>query len=431
MSGKTLAVNNALILGVKGKNKPIEGSLLIKDEFIKKISDEPFDADKVIDANKNLLIPGFINTHSHVAMSRFKGLLDDIKLSEFLEKTFKLDSQRTDEDIYNSSIMGICEMIDSGITAFADLYYSEDIIARAVEDTGIRGFLSWNTLDKKFTTQTGEPIENAENFIRSFSKKSALITPSIGVQGIYVASDDTYLKAYEISKKYGTIIHTHLAETREEINNCMKERGKRPVEQLDSIGFLNENLLAAHTVWLNLSEVRALSKKNVSISWNSVSNEKLGVGGIPPIPEMMAQGVNVSMGTDSCGSNNSLDMFCVMKNSALSLKNSRWDPSILNADELFQMATQNGSYAVHNNSIGSIGENMLADLVLIDLGASNMFPTSGNNAVNNIIYSANPGNTQTVIVNGNVLKENFRFSKNLEKLKRKAMRYLRENFITI
>ncbi|MCL4347703.1 MAG: amidohydrolase family protein [Candidatus Thermoplasmatota archaeon] len=431
MSGKTLAVNNALILGVKGKNKPIEGSLLIKDEFIKKISDEPFDADKVIDANKNLLIPGFINTHSHVAMSRFKGLLDDIKLSEFLEKTFKLDSQRTDEDIYNSSIMGICEMIDSGITAFADLYYSEDIIARAVEDTGIRGFLSWNTLDKKFTTQTGEPIENAENFIRSFSKKSALITPSIGVQGIYVASDDTYLKAYEISKKYGTIIHTHLAETREEINNCMKERGKRPVEQLDSIGFLNENLLAAHTVWLNLSEVRALSKKNVSISWNSVSNEKLGIGGIPPIPEMMAQGVNVSMGTDSCGSNNSLDMFCVMKNSALSLKNSRWDPSILNADELFQMATQNGSYAVHNNSIGSIGENMLADLVLIDLGASNMFPTSGNNAVNNIIYSANPGNTQTVIVNGNVLKENFRFSKNLEKLKRKAMRYVRENFITI
>ena len=431
MSGKTLAVNNALILGVKGKNKPIEGSLLIKDEFIKKISDEPFDADKVIDANKNLLIPGFINTHSHVAMSRFKGLLDDIKLSEFLEKTFKLDSQRTDEDIYNSSIMGICEMIDSGITAFADLYYSEDIIARAVEDTGIRGFLSWNTLDKKFTTQTGEPIENAENFIRSFSKRSSLITPSIGVQGIYVASDDTYLKAYEISKKYGTIIHTHLAETREEINNCMKERGKRPVEQLDSIGFLNENLLAAHTVWLNLSEVRALSKKNVSISWNSVSNEKLGIGGIPPIPEMMAQGVNVSMGTDSCGSNNSLDMFCVMKNSALSLKNSRWDPSILNADELFQMATQNGSYAVHNNSIGSIGENMLADLVLIDLGASNMFPTSGNNAVNNIIYSANPGNTQTVIVNGNVLKENFRFSKNLEKLKSKAMRYVRENFITI
>ena len=431
MSGKTLAVNNALILGVKGKNKPIEGSLLIKDEFIKKISDEPFDADKVIEANKNLLIPGFINTHSHVAMSRFKGLLDDIKLSEFLEKTFKLDSQRTDEDIYNSSIMGICEMIDSGITSFADLYYSEDIIARAVEDTGIRGFLSWNTLDKKFTTQTGEPIENAENFIRSFSKKSALITPSIGVQGIYVASDDTYLKAYEISKKYGTIIHTHLAETREEINNCMKERGKRPVEQLDSIGFLNENLLAAHSVWLNLSEVRALSKKNVSISWNSVSNEKLGIGGIPPIPEMMAQGVNVSMGTDSCGSNNSLDMFCVMKNSALSLKNSRWDPSILNADELFQMATQNGSYAVHNNSIGSIGENMLADLVLIDLGASNMFPTSGNNAVNNIIYSANPGNTQTVIVNGNVLKENFRFSKNLEKLKRKAMRYLRENFNTI
>ena len=430
MQGKTLAVNNAQILGYKGKDKPVMGSLLIEDNIIKKISGEQFDADRIIDAKKNLLIPGFINTHSHVAMSRFKGLLDDMKLSEFLEKTFKLDSQRTDEDIYNSSIMGICEMIDSGITSFADLYYSEDIIAKAVEDTGIRGFLSWNTLDKKYTTQTGEPIENAENFIRDFSKKSTLITPSIGVQGIYVASDDTYLQAYEISKKYGTIIHTHLAETREEINNCMKEKGKRPVEHLESIGFLHRNLLAAHTVWMNLSEVRYLAKNNVSVSWNSVSNEKLGVGGIPPIPELMAQGVNVSMGTDSCGSNNSLDMFCVMKNSALSLKNSRWDPSLLNANELFLMATQNGSYAVHNNSIGSIGENMFADLVIIDVEASNMFPTSDVNAVNNLIYSANPGNIHTVIVNGNVLKQNFRFSKDLEKLRKKAMRYVRENFIT-
>jgi cytosine/adenosine deaminase-related metal-dependent hydrolase len=119
-----------------------------------------------------------------------------------------------------------------------------------------------------------------------------------------------------------------------------------------------------------------------------------------------------------------------MKNSALSLKNSRWDPSLLNANELFLMATQNGSYAVHNNSIGSIGENMFADLVIIDVEASNMFPTSDVNAVNNLIYSANPGNIHTVIVNGNVLKQNFRLSKDLEKLRKKAMRYLRENFIT-
>ena len=428
MSGKTLAVNNALILGRKGISAVRKGSLLIENGLIKKISEVEFDADEIINAEKNLLIPGFINTHSHVAMSRFKGLLDDMKLSEFLERTFKLDSERTDEDIYNSSIMGICEMIDSGITSFADLYYSEDIIARAVEDTGIRGFLSWNTLDKKYTTQMGEPIDNAENFIRNFSKKSELITPSIGVQGIYVASDDTYMQAYEVSKKYGTIIHTHLAETREEVNNCVKVNGKRPVEKLESIGFLHENLLAAHTVWLNLSEIRALAKNNVSVSWNSVSNEKLGVGGIPPIPEMMTQGVNISMGTDSSGSNNSLDMFCVMKNSALSLKNSRWDPSILNADELFLMSTNNGSKAVHNNSIGSIGENMLADLAIINLDHSNMFPTSTGNAVNNLIYSANPGNIQTVIVNGKILKQDFKFSENLEKLRRNAMLYIREHF---
>ncbi|MHB8361336.1 MAG: amidohydrolase family protein, partial [Thermoplasmataceae archaeon] len=195
---KSLAVNNAIILSqnhIEDEHK----SVLVENGIIKKIDSEPFDADIVIDADSKILAPGLINTHNHVAMSRFKGLLDDIKLSSFLEITFKLDSGRSVEDIYNSSIIGICEMIDSGTTAFADLYYSEDIIAKAVNDCGIRGFLSWITLDKKFTTQSGNPTDNAENFILEHKGKTEFVIPSIGVQGVYVASDETYIAARDIS----------------------------------------------------------------------------------------------------------------------------------------------------------------------------------------------------------------------------------------
>ncbi len=428
MPSKTLAVNNGMIIGFKGSFKPYKGSILSEGGKIKEISDTEFDADSVIDANSKLIFPGFINTHNHVAMSRFKGLLDDVKLSEFLERTFRLDAGRTDEDIYNSSVIGILEMIESGTTSFADLYYSEDVIARAVQDTGIRGFLSWNTLDKEFTTQSGDPLDNAENFIKSNKGKNSMIKPSIGVQGIYVASDATYESALGISRKHGTIIHTHLAETREEVNNCLKSRGKRPTEKLAEIGFLNENLLAAHTVWVNLSEIRSLGKNGVSISWNSVSNEKLGVGGIPPIPEMVEMGVNVSIGTDSNGSNNSLDMFSVVKNSAISMKNSRWDPSLISAAQALEMATVNGAKALHDDTIGSIDVGKKADFVVIDSDSANMIPTDFNNAVNNMVYSANPANVETVVIEGRILKANFRLSDNLQKLRKSALKYLLATF---
>ncbi|EQD68667.1 chlorohydrolase/deaminase family protein [mine drainage metagenome] len=418
---KSLAVNNAIVLSLN-RVEDEHKSVLVENGIIKKIGSESFDADIVIDADSKILVPGLINTHNHVAMSRFKGLLDDIKLSTFLDITFKLDSERSAEDIYNSSIIGICEMIDSGTTAFADLYYSEDIIAKAVNDCGIRGFLSWNTLDKKFTTQPGNPIDNAENFILGHKGKTEFVFPSIGVQGVYVASDETYIAARDISKRHGTIVHTHLAETREEISNCVNSTGKRPVEKLSSIGFLQDNVLAAHCVWLNLSEIRALGKNGVKVSWNSISNQKLGVGGIPPIPELIRSGTTVSLGTDSNGSNNSFDMFSLMKNSSISMKNARWDPSLLNAAQILEMATFNAAKAVGSNDIGVILEGKLADMIIIDSSAANMIPTNSRNAINNIVYSCGPQNVETVIIGGNILKDKFKLNSNLEERKKSAMK---------
>jgi 5-methylthioadenosine/S-adenosylhomocysteine deaminase len=407
----SILIGNALTVTQDSKRSVKRANILIEGNRISSVSANVQQADRVIDASRMIAIPGLINTHAHVAMSHLKGKLDDIPLEGFLEKTFTLDGERTETGIYNSSRLGIDEMITNGITSFADLYYSEDIIARAVEDSGIRGFLSWNTLDEEFTTQKGNPVKNADHFISTHSGRE-LVTPSVGVQGIYVSSDENYLRAREVAEKHGTIIHTHLAETRKEVYDYVrKSNGKRPTEHLNDIGFLNPRVLAAHSVWVTLSEIRHMAKNGVKVSWNSISNGKLGVGGIAPVPEMLENGMTVSMGTDSSGSNNSLDMFEVMKFSALWIKNDRWNPAIITAQTILDMCTVNAAKALGCGDLGSIEEGKLADIVLIDSRMPNLVPTNAENAVSNIVYSANPSNVKYVMVNGSLLKDDGKLVK--------------------
>lgn len=397
-------IEDTLIVTQNSSRDVIRGNILVEGDGISYVGSERRDADIVISGRNRLAMPGMINTHSHAAMSHLKGKLDDVSLEEFLEKTFKLDSQRTEEGIYNSSAVSMLEMIDSGITSFVDLYYSEDRIAQAATDVGIRSFLFWVTLDEEYTTQKGNPVVNAENFIRSH-RGSSLVTPSIGVQGIYVSSDENYLKSMEVAEKYDTILHTHLAETRKEVYDYVrKSGGKRPIEHLSEIGILNSRLLAAHCVWATLREVRLMARGGTKVSWNAVSNAKLGVGGIAPVPEMLEHGVTVSLGTDSNGSNNSLNPFESMKFAALSVKNERWDASRIAAQQALDMATVNGASALGRDDIGSIESGMKADIVLLDTSRPNLVPTDASNAVSNIVYSANTTNVHTVFINGRVLK---------------------------
>ncbi|SMD30382.1 amidohydrolase family protein [Picrophilus oshimae] len=398
----SILIKNAMILR---DLKFIKSDVLIDGNIIKKTGEIKDYADYIIDAKCNLLIPGFVNTHAHVAMTGFKGLLDDTVLSDFLEKSGDLDSSRTDNGIYNSSLLGMYEMINSGITTFVDLYYSEDIIQRAAEKTGIRAYLAWAVLDDEYTTQKGSPVKNAEHFITMDHPEN--VTPMIGVQGIYVSSDETYMKVLDLSKKYNVMMHTHLSETRKEVYDTVKRYGERPVEHLNKINFLSDKLIAAHCVWVTINEIKMLSKNNVKVSWNSVSNAKLASGGNAPIPEMLNNNINVSIGTDSSGSNNSLDMFQEMKFSLLSINNERWDPSIIKSGDIFRMATLNGYSALNLNG-GIIEPGSIADLIIIDRRAVNMIP--GNDFIKNIVFSGNPSNVLYVIVNGKILKENGRLN---------------------
>jgi len=405
-----LLIKDGIIVTENDNRDIIKGNILIENNVIKYIGNDIPEHDKEINAKNKIVMPGFINTHTHIAMTGFKGVLDDIVLNDFLEKTSDLDSKRTDDGIYNSSLLGMYEMINSGTTSFLDLYYSEDIIEKAVKKTGIRSFLAWATLDEDYTTQKGNPVKNAENFIKK--EHIPLVKPLIGVQGIYVSSDENYYKVNEIANRYNVMITTHLSETRKEVYDFVKIHDERPVEHLNSINFLSDRLIAAHCVWVTLNEIKMLSKNNTKVSWNAISNAKLASGGIAPVPEMINNNVNVSLGTDSSGSNNSLDMFEEMKFSLLSINNDRWSPDTVKSQKILDMATRDAGIAL-NEKIGIIKENYYADIIIID-PKFNMIPYNNKNVVNNIVFSANPENVEYTIVNGKILKNKYKINNKID-----------------
>lgn len=379
--------------------------------------------------NSNLyVIPGLINTHAHVAMSRFRGLLDDVNLEGFLQKTFKLDANRDRDDIFHSTVCGIYEMMNNGITSFFDLYYDEDIIYEACEMMGIRSFLSWVALDREFTTQKGEPLDNAHNFIRDHRKKDSIIYPSVGVQGVYVASEETLLGADDISKKEKTMLHMHLSETRKEVYDLLKSKKRRPVEYLNDLGILSNRMTAAHCVWLNGHEIDMLSKGHVNVSWNSTSNQKLGTGGVPPIPELEEKDVNISIGTDSNGSNNGLNILETAKTGALSIKNQRWDASRIEASDTFKMLTENGGIATGVPDLGHIRIGAPADLNIVDGNHYSVQCLNSEDMVNQIIYSMNPAAIRETIIGGKIIKKDGKVTDSIANQYETSLKYLRNRF---
>ena len=356
-----------------------------------------------MDASGCVVIPGLINCHSHVAMSLMRSVADDVKLDKFLEKTFAIDAKRTPEDIAVGATLGCLEMVRSGTTTFLDLYYSEDVIAKSVEEVGLRAYLGWAVLDEKYTTQKGKPVRNCEAFIKSH-KGRPLIKPVVAPQGVYVCSDETLMQAKELAKREGTFCHYHLSETRYEVYEHQKKTGKRPVDHLSELGFFSKGDVAAHGVWLTINEVRQLAKAGVSVAHCPTSNMKLASGGVAPLPEMFAEGVGVCLGTDGSSSNNSLDMFLEMKFCSLMHKNHRWDASVLTAQKCLDLASVDAAKCLGaEKQLGSIEVGKKADLVVLDCRIPSMTPMTPENAVANLVYGSPSHAVRDTIVDGKVV----------------------------
>jgi len=408
----SLLIKNADWVVTQNKKRDViqKASILIRDGVIEEVGSSVASADVELDANGKIALPGLINTHTHLSMTMFRGFADDMLLQDWLQKKiWPLEAKHTDETCYFGALLGSAEMILSGTTSFVDMYFHMEAVANALVKSGLRGFLSYGIIDQFDSAKARLEQENTRKFLEYVQALgNPCIRFALGPHAPYTCSEETLLWAREYAEKNGAIIHIHLAETRREQADFQKQHGMRVVEYLDKIGALSKNMLAAHCVWLTKSEVDLLAKAGVSVAHCPVSNMKLASGGVAPLPEMFDRGMAVGLGTDGASSNNTLDMFETMKVCALLHKAHRWDPTVLNAQKVLDLATIEGARALGvEREIGSIEIGKRADIILINTKRPNMMPIHGRDTVvSDLVYSVSSGNVDTTIVDGNVLMQN-------------------------
>lgn len=404
MENSSILIKNATILN-PGQDTQ-KSSVLIENDMITKISDDLVDGDayKVIDAKNKILIPGLVNTHTHISMNVLRGIGDDLPLDTWLNDCiWPLEANLTEDICYNGALLACIEMIKTGTTCFNDMYFNMGSVAKAVEDSGMRGLLSYciiafddETLQKEIK-YTNELIDNYHN------TAEGRVTTAIGPHAPYTTTPDALKWVREESTKRGMPIHIHVSETKKEIDDIVELYGMRPFEYLEDLGFLNSDVIAAHSVHLSEKEIEIIKKYDVKISHNPASNMKLA-SGVSPVDTMLKKGITVSLGTDGAASNNNLNMIEEMKIAALLQKVHNYDATALPAQKVFEMATINGAKTLGmEDKIGSIDIGKKADLVLLDTN-SNYF-TPNVNPLSHIVYSSVGGEVSTTICNGKILME--------------------------
>jgi 5-methylthioadenosine/S-adenosylhomocysteine deaminase len=347
------------------------------------------------------LMPGFINTHTHAAMVLFRGIADDLPLKQWLtEHIWPREAKFLSEEfVYDGTLLACLEMLKSGTTTFSDMYFFTESIAKAAKDAGIKAVVGQGVLD--FPTPSGsgakDYLAKAEDFIKNF-KSDDYIIPAVAPHAIYTCSRETLLSCKELALKYNVPMHIHLSETFQEVEESINRHGLRPVKYLDSIGFLEGKIIAAHCVWLNQEEIEIMAKHNVGVSHCIESNLKLS-SGIAPVAKMIRKGVKVSMGTDGAASNNNLDLLEEISIAAKVQKGITADPTVLDVKTCMKMLTIWAAEGLGlENEIGSIEIGKKADMILMNLRKPHLQPIY--DIYSAIIYSAKASDIEDVFVNG-------------------------------
>lgn len=401
-----ILIENATVITMDGKRRVLKNhSIAVEDNKISEIApDIKGEADYEIDASRKLVIPGLINTHTHLAMTLFRGAADDLPLMQWLqEEIWPVEANLEPSHVYAGSLLGVMEMISTGTTTFNDMYYHLDEVARTVEETGIRGVLSYPILDIGGEDQGKQLLARGKDALEKHNGMNDRIKIFLGPHSPYTVSRELLLKTKELAEKFNTGIHIHVSETKGEVEESVKNTGMRPFQYLDDIGFFGENVLAAHATWANKEEIKIIKERGVKIAHNPVSNMKLACG-IAPVPDYINNRITVALGTDGAASNNNLDLFEEMKMAALLHKVNTMDATAVPALKVLEMATINGARALGlEDQIGSIEEGKKADLVLLDLDKPNLTPLT--NPVSHTVYSARGGDVDTVIIDGKIIMD--------------------------
>jgi len=415
-SNKSFGVNadyliiNALVVTMDDSFRIIEnGAIAVNDGEIIELGHtaelmEIFKARHLIDAKGKLVLPGFINTHTHSPMTIFRGYADDLHLREWLfDHIFPVEAEFVNpENVRTGTRLAIAEMLLGGTTTFNDMYFFADEMARVVDQVGIRAVLTESLID--FAVPNNPSPEHALRTSEKLLAKWAnhpLVTIGVSAHSPYTTSSAVIKKGKDLADKRRVPFNIHVAETRGEVEFTHKEFGMSPVEYLDRIGALGSNVVAAHSVHLNADDIQIFARRGVGVAHNPQCNMKLA-SGVAPVPAFLKAGVKVGIGTDGVASNNDLDLFDEIRSAAFVHKLSNDDPTVLNARAALEMATIGGARVLGmDHLIGSIEIGKRADIIIVDMDQPHAHPVF--NIYSLIVYSMRGSDVETVLVDGRLM----------------------------
>jgi 5-methylthioadenosine/S-adenosylhomocysteine deaminase len=408
-SADILVTNGTVLTLDAGDTEIINGAVAIAKDTITAVgsADEFGDwgVSQIIDANGGIIMPGLINSHTHAAMTCFRGLADDLQLMTWLnDHIFPAEAKLDDQKVYSGALLACAEMIMSGTTCFCDMYLFEDAVARAAKKAGMRAVVGEVLYD--FNSPNYGPIENGFKYTQKLIdtwQNDPLVTIAVEPHSTYLCAPQLLKKAFKLTQFHNLPLVIHLAESKSEIDQIKKRYNRTPVEHLAELGVLAPNVLACHCVELTENDIALLQRFEVKVAHNAESNMKLA-SGVAPIPRLINEGICVGMGTDGCASNNDLDLFQEMDSVAKLHKAKSLDPTVMDAATVLKMATISGARALGLDPvIGSLETGKKADLIIVDTNKPHLTPMY--NPVSHMVYAAIGSDVTTSIINGTVVME--------------------------
>ena len=406
----SLVITNGIVITVDGGRRilnpgavAIDGTRIVAVDTPAAIASR-YKAAQTIDATGKVVMPGLINTHTHAAMVMFRGLGNDLALMDWLQKyIFPAEAKTVSPEFVRiGTQLAVLEMIQSGTTTFADMYYFEEEVAKVTKAAGMRGVLGQTVIEFPVpdAKTPADALKRTEAFAKQFDHDE-LITPSIAPHSVYTLDARTLSAVSALAKRLIIPIQIHLAETSAEIGMSQERHKMRPVAILDSLNFWAPTTLGAHGVWINDDEIAVLKRHNVGISNNPESNMKLS-SGTAPVMKYRKADVSVGIGTDGAASNNDLDMFEAMRQAAFQQKLVTMDPTAITAAEAIEMGTLGGARALGRpQHLGSLEPGKLADIIIVGMSKPRQQPLF--DPVSQIVYASRGDDVETTIVNGRVL----------------------------
>ena len=403
-----VVIHNGTLVTVDGHMRIIEkGWIGIQAGIIRTIEistpDRPPPAASLtLDANGGIVMPGLVNTHTHLPMSLFRGLADDLPLMEWLNAhIFPAEARFIGPDtVHWGTLLACAELLLSGTTCCGGGYFHEETVAQAVAATGLRAVLAQGVIDfpAPGVPDPAQNIIHAREYAHRWNGRNHLITPSIFCHAPYTCSDETLKAAKTAADEWGLCFQLHVAETRFERDQSITEKGLSPVAHLDRLGILDHRTLMAHCVWVDDADIATIKRRGCAVSHCPESNMKLA-SGIAPVTGMQSAGVTVSLGTDGCASNNNLDLFGEMDTAAKLHKVASGDPTAMDAASVLKMATIDGARAIGlADYVGSLEIGKQADIIVMETRAPHLTPMY--NAESHIVYAAGGGDVRHVLVAG-------------------------------